>query len=100
MPSWTEGVPRVVLEAMGTCTPVIASRVGGIPDALLNGRAGYLVNPGKPDEIVESVNIMDSNPVDLTQKVNLAYREAKKYTFSSQGDIFAACLRQAYLRGC
>lgn len=43
MPSFTEGVPRSIVEAMALGKPVIATRVGGIPELLENGELGILV---------------------------------------------------------
>ena len=52
--SW-EGTPIALLEAAASELPVVATRVGGIPEAVDEGRSGYLVSPGAPDALAEAM---------------------------------------------
>ncbi len=49
LPSVTEGTPVSAIEALASGTPVVANRVGGVPDVVRDGIDGYLVEPGDVD---------------------------------------------------
>ena len=51
LPSYMEGRPNVVNEAMASGIPVIATRIGGIPDMVLEGETGLLFEPGSVEEM-------------------------------------------------
>lgn len=55
LPSLSEGLGRVVVEAMLLGTPVIGSRVGGIPDMIAHGDNGLLVEPGDEAELARAL---------------------------------------------
>lgn len=49
LPSFAEGVPVVLMEAMATAVPVVTTPVAGIPELVQDGVSGRLVPPGRPD---------------------------------------------------
>jgi glycosyltransferase involved in cell wall biosynthesis len=55
LPSFSEGSPNVVLEAMAHGVPTIATEVGGIPDLIQHGETGFLTQPGNVDEIAHYI---------------------------------------------
>lgn len=62
LPSMSEGLGRVIIEAMATGTPVIGSRVGGIPELIQNGVTGFLVPPGDENALAEKLRWILRNP--------------------------------------
>ena len=60
-PSFSEGTPRTLVEARAFGCPVIASRVGGIPSAVADGRDGLLVTPNDSAQLVAAISkLLDS----------------------------------------
>lgn len=74
-PSWMEGLPNVVMEACACELPVIASRVGGIPELIEDNATGFLVSPHCPDELAEK---MGKLLVDRKHNAVLAARARQK----------------------
>lgn len=66
-PSIYEPFGIINLEAMACKTPVIASRVGGIKEVVIDGETGFLVSPGDPLELAEKIKYTLDNP-DLIAK--------------------------------
>lgn len=62
LPSYAEGLPMSVLEAVGKGLPVIATNVGGIPEAVLDGENGYIVNPGDINMLAQKLEKLINNP--------------------------------------
>jgi len=50
-----EGLPMTIIEAMAASLPVVASRIGGIPSAVLDGETGLLVEPGHVEELATAL---------------------------------------------
>ena len=55
LPSLNEGMGRVLVEAMAAGKPVVASRVGGIPDLVKDGQTGYLVPPADEMSLADAI---------------------------------------------
>jgi glycosyltransferase involved in cell wall biosynthesis len=58
--SWTEGMPQVLLEAFAAGTPVVATAVGGVPEAA--GEAALLIPPGDPDAAARALDRIANDP--------------------------------------
>jgi glycosyltransferase involved in cell wall biosynthesis len=73
--SSTEGLPLVLLEAMLCKTPVVATRVGGIPDILNNEKFGYTIKPDSPTAIAEAILNIESNYSVAKTKAEAAHHQ-------------------------
>lgn len=56
LPSFAEGVPVVLMEAMAARLPVIASRVAGVPELVEDGVAGFVIPPGDPASLTDRID--------------------------------------------
>lgn len=61
-PSRSEGLPLAVLEAMAAALPVVATRVGGMHEAVVDGETGALVPPGEPMELARALAVVLDDP--------------------------------------
>ncbi|MGH7268978.1 MAG: glycosyltransferase family 4 protein [Polyangiaceae bacterium] len=55
LPSWAEGTPNVILEALASGRPVVATRVGGIPDILSDQRSGIVVSARDANALAQAL---------------------------------------------
>ena len=62
-PSWSEGFPNAVLEAMCAARPVVATRVGGIPEVMEDGVHGILLEPQRPADLASALEKILANPL-------------------------------------
>ncbi len=82
LPSHFEGMGRVLLEAMAMEKPVVASRVGGIPDLVQHGINGLLVTPGDVEGLAEAL-MKALNDKGLAEKMGKAGRKMISEKFSA-----------------
>jgi glycosyltransferase involved in cell wall biosynthesis len=73
LPSRNEGMGRVLVQAMAMGTPIVATRVGGIPEVLGEGEAGLLVAPDDPIELASAIERLLTDK-DLARKIGEAGR--------------------------
>jgi glycosyltransferase involved in cell wall biosynthesis len=78
--SESEGFPVSVLEAMAAGLPVVASWVGGVPEAVLDGRTGLLVRPGDPAELAAALERLVAEPA-LRRRLGAAGRARAEECF-------------------
>lgn len=78
LPSLKEGVPAVILEAMAMKRPVVASNVGGIPEVVIDGGTGFLVEPKNPEAIAEKVIYLLKNPRIAKEMGEKGYQRIKE----------------------
>src|SRR5258708_27883717 len=80
MPSFTEGTPNSIVEAMACGKPIIASEVGGIPD-MIGEESGILVPPGDMKALAEAMLCLAQNP-ELRRTMGAAAKERNQKLFS------------------
>jgi L-malate glycosyltransferase len=95
-PSMSEALPNAVLEAMAAGLPIVASRVGGIPELISHGRTGLLVAPGDPAALAANL-LRVMNEDGLAARLGEAARVAAeaRYSFDRMVTAFDACYTNA-----
>jgi glycosyltransferase involved in cell wall biosynthesis len=85
LPSHSEGLPNVVLEAFALSKPVIATSVGGVPEVIENGMNGVLVPPHQPDVLAEAMVHCFCEPSRMEGMGRAARRTVQtRFTFEEQ----------------
>jgi glycosyltransferase involved in cell wall biosynthesis len=73
LPSINEGTPVSAIEALAAGRPVVATRVGGVPDVVREGEDGFLVEPGDVDALAERLARLAADP-ELRERLGAAGR--------------------------
>lgn len=74
-----EGLPLAVMEAQAMGLPVVATAVGGLPEAVEEGRTGLLVGPGRPDHLARAVLALVDDPHRRAAMAEAARRSARRF---------------------
>jgi len=95
LPSYTEGLPNIMLEAMASGTPVLATQVGVIPDIIKDNENGFLLRSNGSKHITERIVELLNKP-ELLEKVSInAYNYARaKFSYEKTLQIWRKILKE------
>lgn len=95
LPSYDEGLPLVILQALSAGTPVICTPVGSIPETLRDGSNALFVRPGEPGEIALALRRLIDDPI-LSERLAAAGRALyeAEFTMEAFADRLAALYRR------
>jgi glycosyltransferase involved in cell wall biosynthesis len=89
LPSFTEGLPCIALEAFAAGVPVVATDVGGIPEVVQDGLNGFLVPPGDPAALSRRIlDALSSEPERAAMGRRGRERVRNHFTFEQKGARF------------
>jgi glycosyltransferase involved in cell wall biosynthesis len=80
--SWTEGLPQVIFEAFAARLPVVATAVGGVPDAA--GEAALLVPPGSAEAAVQALARLAGDAALRSRLVEAGVEQVRRHTTAAE----------------
>jgi colanic acid/amylovoran biosynthesis glycosyltransferase len=83
LPSFAEGLPVVLMEAMAMELPVVSTWITGVPELVEDGRTGLLVAPGRADELADALERLLSDPA-RSHEMGSAAREKVIREFNTE----------------
>ncbi|WP_165403930.1 glycosyltransferase family 4 protein [Egicoccus halophilus] len=90
LPSRSEGMPAVVIEAALAGVATVATRVGALPDMIVDGETGFLVEPDRTDAFVARVSDALSGAVDAGRRAQAAFE--RRYTMGTVCELWRATM--------
>lgn len=95
LPSYTEGLPNVVLEAFAARVPVVATAVGGTPEVIQDGSSGYLVPAGDAPSLADRISALLGNERRrATMGMCGYYRVRDHFTFEAQARQYVSLFHE------
>lgn len=86
LPSFAEGLPVVLMEAMAAGVPVIASRTSGTPELVEDGVTGLLVEPGAPRDVANALTAL-AGDLELRRRLARAARERVEAEYDLRANV-------------
>lgn len=100
LPSFTEGMPLVILEAFIHKKPVVATSVGGVPELVEQGVSGYLVEPGDARALAERIIDLMRDPQKARQMGMAGYKRVRtEFGVDRQVKEYTETFRELARRG-
>ena len=96
LPSFAEGLPVVIMEALALGRPVVATRITGIPELVRDGENGRLVTASNVGELTEALRWIMNAPAEQLDEMGRAGRELARRRHSVEGEV--ARLRALFAR--
>lgn len=95
LPSNKEGIGGILLDAMDRTLPIIASRVGGLPEIVRDGENGLLIDPRSPDQLESAILRLHDDP-DLRRAMGARGREfSRDFTADAMASRYLDLYKQA-----
>ncbi len=99
VPSLSEAFGYVVIEALATGTPVIASRVGGIPELYDDEVEGLVFAPGNAADLCDAIRALPSGAAYDRMSAAARFRFESEFELTRQADRFTAALQRLHTSG-
>lgn len=87
LPSESEGLPLAMLEAMSCGLPVVVTRIGGMPEVVVEGKTGFLVAPRNPVELAECLRKLIKSPqlrIEMGRRASKFVRKSFSFRHCAQ----------------
>jgi glycosyltransferase involved in cell wall biosynthesis len=94
IPSYEEGFPKTIWEALANSLPVISTLVGGIPEYLINGEEAILIEPKKVDELHYAIKQVIENKSLREKLISNGIKKAKEVTLEFQTNMLLEFIKK------
>lgn len=94
-PSWSEGFPNAILEAMARGVPVVGTRVGGVADVVRDGVTGFLVEPGDSGALAERIRVLLEDDALWERTARAARAAVARYGWDAHLEALESILEEA-----